>query len=118
MFRSNKQQRIEKSPKVVSIRIWLRSVQEDGCVLGKIETKTATTPRAKSRSILQTKLAALEMREHPKDVDVDVILADLPKGEQNINPTEQSVFHQVSLFWVVKLHEDVLCGQSGGIYAF
>ena len=70
------------------IRTWLRAVQEAGYVLGKIETKTTTTPRARSRSIIQAKLASLEMKAHPKDADVDVILADLPKGERNKNPND------------------------------
>ena len=28
------------------------------------------------------------MKAHPKDADVDVIIADLPKGERNRNPTD------------------------------
>ena len=63
------------------IRTWLRPVQESGYVLGKINTKTSTTPRARSSFVLQVKLAALEMKAHPKDAYIDVILADLPKGK-------------------------------------
>ena len=70
IFCSNKCQRIEKVSQGVSIRTLLREVQEAGCVLGNIKTNTATTPRDKSRSVLKVKLAALEMREHPKDVDI------------------------------------------------
>ena len=88
MFCSNKGQRIEKFLNGVSIRTCIRAVQETGYLLGKIKTKTATTPWARSRSVLQAKLAALEMKAHPKDTDVDVILADLPKGERNKNPTD------------------------------
>ena len=67
MFRSTKRQRIEKSPHGVSIRTWLRSVQEAVDVLVNIETKTATTPRAKQWFALKAKLAALEMRVHLKN---------------------------------------------------
>ena len=84
----NKGQRIEKVLKGVSINTCLRAVQEAGYLLSKIETKTATTSWARSRSVLQAKLASLEMKAHPKDADVDVILADLPKGERNKNPTD------------------------------
>ena len=88
MFFSNKRQRIEKVPKYVSIRTWLRAVQEYGYVLGKIETNIAATTRVRSRSLLHNKLAALEMKAHPMDADVNVIIADLPKGERNRNPTD------------------------------
>ena len=89
MFFYNKCQRIEKVPQCISIITWLRSVQETGCVLGNIKTKTATTPRTKSRSVLKAKLAALEMREHPKDADIEEILSVIPRGERNRNPTEK-----------------------------
>ena len=59
MICSNNSKRFEKSPQGVSITIWLRSVQEAGYVLGNIETKTVTTPRAKSRYVLKAKLASL-----------------------------------------------------------
>ena len=65
----------------MSIRTWLRSVQEDGYVLGNIETNTTTTPRAKSRSVLKFKLAALEIRAHPKNADIEEILDDMTRGE-------------------------------------
>ena len=86
MYRSNKRQRIEKVPKGVSISTWLRAVQEAGNFLVKIETNTATSPRARSRSILQDKLLALEIKALPKDADVDFLIADIPKGERNMNP--------------------------------
>ena len=76
MFCSNKRQQIKKVLKGVPIRTFLRAVQEAGYVLGKIESKTAMTPRSSSRSILQAKLAALKMKAHLKDADVDVIPAD------------------------------------------
>ena len=60
MFCSNKGQRIEKFLNGVSIRTCIRAVQETGYLLGKIKTKTSTTPWARSLSILQAKLAALE----------------------------------------------------------
>ena len=93
MYCSNKQQRIENPPKGVSIRTWLSSVQEYGYVLGKIETKTAMSPRARSWSVLQAKLLALKMKAHPKDSDFGFIISDVPKGERNRNPTE----HQYSI---------------------
>ena len=89
MFCSHKCQRIENFPQGMSIITWLRSVQQAGYFLGNIETKTATTPRAKSRSVLKVKLEALEMRAHPKDADIEKILADISRGEQNRNPTEK-----------------------------
>ena len=89
MFCSNKCQSIEIYSQGVSIRTWLRAVQLADRVLGKIETKTTTTPRAKSRSVLKSKVAALKMRSHPKDADIEEILADIPRGEQNRHPTEK-----------------------------
>ena len=70
----------------------MRSVQEDGYVLGKIVTNTATTPRASSRSVLQSKLAALDMKVHTKDADVDVILFDLTKVDHNRNLTDNQYY--------------------------
>ena len=37
-------------------------------------------------------MAALEMKAHPKDAYVNVIIADLPKGERNINPTVNNYY--------------------------
>ena len=75
MYFSNKHQHILKFPKGVSIRTWLRSVQESGYVLGKVEMNTYTSPRARSQYVLQAKLADLEIKAHPKDADFDVIIA-------------------------------------------
>ena len=86
MYHSNKQQQIEKVPKGVSIKTWLRAFQEAGYVLGKIETKTAMSLRARSRSVLQANLLALEIKAIPEDVDVSVLFADVPKGEPIRNP--------------------------------
>ena len=61
----------------------MRAVQEAGFVLGKIETKTATSPRERSSSVIQDKLLALEMKASPKDYNVDVLITYVPKGEQN-----------------------------------
>ena len=89
MFRSNKRQHIEKSPQGVFIRTWLRVVQEYGYVLVNIETNTATTPMAKSLSVMKAKLAALEIRLNLNNADIEEILDDIPRGEQNINLTEK-----------------------------
>ena len=89
MFCSNNCQRIEKVHQCVSIGTWMSSVQEACYVLENIETKTATTPRARSRSVLKAKLAALEMRSHPKDADIEEILADIPRSEKNRKPMEK-----------------------------
>ena len=59
MYCLNKRERIEQVPKCVSIKTWLRAVQEAGFVLGKIKTKTANSLRAKLRSVIQAKLLAL-----------------------------------------------------------
>ena len=98
MYRSKKIQRIEKFPKGVSIKTWLRAVQEAGFLLGKIETKTATSPRARSRSVLQVKVLAMEMKALPKDAYVDVLIADVPKGERNQNPTKNQYFIKCTSF--------------------
>ena len=88
MVRSNKRKRIEEVPHGVHLNTWLTEVQKAAFVLGKIETNKVTSPRARSRSILQAKLLALEIKALLKDANVDVLLADTPKGEQNWNPTE------------------------------
>ena len=66
---------------------WPNEVQEARYVLGKIETKTATSPRSRSRSVLQAKLLALEIKTLPKDSNVDVLISDVPQGESNRNLT-------------------------------
>ena len=88
MVRSKRRQRIEEVPHGVCLNTWLTAVQEDAVVLGKIETNKVTSSRARSRSILQAKLLALEIKALPKDANVNVLLADTPKGERNRNPTE------------------------------
>ena len=89
MIFSKNCKRIVISPQGVSIITWLRAVQEAGCVLGVIETRTSTNPREKSRSVLKAKLVALEMKANLKNADIEEILADIPRGEQNRNPTEK-----------------------------
>ena len=80
MVRSKKRQRIEKVPHGVHLNTWLTELQEDAFVLGKIETNKVTSPRARSRSILQAKLLALEIKAIPKDANVELLLANTPKG--------------------------------------
>ena len=82
-FAPKNRQRIEEAPNGVCLNTWVRAVQEAAFVLGKIETKKVTSPRARSRSILQAKLLALEIKALPKDANVGVLLANTPKGEQN-----------------------------------
>ena len=88
MLRSKKRQRIEESPHGVHLNTWFMAVQEAEFVLGKIETNKVTLPRARSRSILQAKLLALEIKALLKDSNVELLLADTPKGERNRNLTE------------------------------
>ena len=99
---SNKHQRIEKVTQGVSIRTCIRSVQESGYVLGNIETKTSPTPRENSRYVLKTRLAALDMRLHPKNADTEEILDDIPRGELNRNPTEKRYSIPCPSFGLVK----------------
>ena len=68
----------------------MRSVQEASFVLGQIDTKTATNPTVKSRYVLKSKLAVLDIRAHPNHAEIEEILADIPKGEQNRNPTDKN----------------------------
>ena len=86
--RSKKRQRIKEVPHGVHLNTWLMAVQEAAFVLGNIETNKVTSPRARSRSILQAKLLALEIKALPKDANAELLLADTPKGERNRNPTE------------------------------
>ena len=57
--------------------------------MGNIDTDKVTLPRASSRSIIQAKLLALEMKALPKNANFELLLADIPKGERNRNPTEE-----------------------------
>ena len=56
-------------------------------MLGKLGSKTALKPRVKSRSVIKMKLAVIDVQANPKNADLDEILADIPKGEINQNPT-------------------------------
>ena len=91
MVCSKKRQRIEEVPHGVCLNTWLRAVQEAAFVLGKIETKKVTSPRARSRSVLQDNLLALEIKALPKDANIDVLIADTPNGERNLNPTKNQL---------------------------
>ena len=88
MVHSKKENRIEEVPHGVKVSTWLAAVQEDKFVLGKIDTDKVTSPRARSRSIIQAKLLALEMKALPKNANVELLLTDTPKGERNWNLTE------------------------------
>ena len=88
MVRSKKKKSIEEVPHDFHLSTWLTAVQEAAFVLGKIETDKVTSPRARSRSILQAKLLALEMKALPRNANVKLLLAGTPKGERNRNPTE------------------------------
>ena len=87
MVCSKNRHRIEERPHGVRLNNLLRAMQEAAFVLGKIDTKNFTSPRARSRSIIQPKLLALEIKTLPKDANVNVLLADTPKGERNQNTT-------------------------------
>ena len=84
----NKHRRIEKVLPGVPIRKWVISVQEDGYLLGRLGSRTVSTPRVNSWSILKVKLAVLEIQADPNKADIYEILADIPKGDRNQNPTE------------------------------
>ena len=79
----------------------MRSVQEARYVLGHIDTKTATNPRVKSRYFLKAKLAVLKIRAHPNNAEIEKILDDISKGEQNRNPTEKQYSIPCPPFWLV-----------------
>ena len=91
MLCSKTRQSIEEFPDGVSLNTWVRAVQEAAFVLGKIETKKVTSPRARSWSVLQAKLLDLEIKALPKGANVDVLIADTPKGERNRNPTKNQL---------------------------
>ena len=73
------------------LNTWVRSVQEAAFVLGKIKTKKVASPRARSRSVLQARLLAVEIKALPKDANVDVLISDTPKGERNRNPKKNQL---------------------------
>ena len=56
-------------------------------MLGELGAKTASTSRLKSRSVIKAKLAVLEMQPNTKKSGIDDILADILKGDRNIDPT-------------------------------
>ena len=91
MVHSKKRQRIEELPHGVCLNTWLRSVQEAAFFLDKIETKKVTSPRARSRSVLQDKLFPLEINALPRYANINVIIANTPKGERNRNLTKNQV---------------------------
>ena len=88
MVHSKKKKRIEEVPHGFKVSTWLKAVQQAAFVLGKIETDVVTSPRARSRSIIRSKLLDLEIKALPKNANVNSLLADSPKGERNRNPTE------------------------------
>ena len=83
MICCNMCKRIEKLPLGIPIKKWVREVQEAGYVLGKLGDNTAYTPRVKSWSVFKAKLAVLEMQGDPNKADIDITLADIPKGKKN-----------------------------------
>ena len=91
-------QRIEEVPYGVCLNTWVREVQEAAFVLGNIETKTATSPSTRSRSVLQAKLLDLEIKALPKDSNVDVLISGIPKSEQNRSPTKNQLSIQCLSF--------------------
>ena len=88
MVRSKKRQRIKEAPNSVCLNTRVRAVQEAAFVFGEIETKNVASPRARSPSVLQAKLLALEIKALPKYSNVGVLIPDTPKSEQNRNPTK------------------------------
>ena len=78
MLRYKNRQGTEEVTNGVCLNTWVRAVQEAAFVLGNIEIKKVTSPRARSRSVLQAKLLALEIKALPKDANVDVLIADTP----------------------------------------
>ena len=98
MYCLNKRERIEQVPKCVSIKTWLRAVQEAGYVSGKIETKTSMSPRARLQSVFQAKLLALDMKALPEDADVDVLIVYVSKSKRNQNPTNNQYYIKCPYF--------------------
>ena len=91
MVCSKNRQRNEEAPFGVCLNTWLREAQEAAFVLENIETKKVTSPRARSRSVLQAKLLDLEIKALPKDANVYVLITDTPKGEQNRKPIKNQL---------------------------
>ena len=55
--------------------------------MGHIGFNTAMKSRVKSRSGLKEKLDIIDMKANPNRAEIDEILANIPKGERNRNPT-------------------------------
>ena len=99
-----------------SARVWV--------CLGENKTRTATSPRARSRYVLQSKLLALDMKAIPKDANAHVLIANVPKGERNRNITEKQYSIQcpsyglsscTETFCVAKKWWDIRFKNSNGI---
>ena len=58
-------------------------------MLGRISSKTASSSRVKSRSVLKAKLSTLDIQSDPKKSDIYEILSDIPKGDINQNQMER-----------------------------
>ena len=90
MVCSKKRKSIDMSPMVcVSIHGWVKC-KRLRLSWARLRPKKVTPPRARSRSVLQAKLLELEIKALLKDANVDVLIANTPKGEQNRNPTKKS----------------------------
>ena len=114
MYCSNKRQRIEQVLNVLSLNKWVITVKEAGFVLGKIERKTATSPSTSSRSVLQANLLALEMKALLKDANIDVLITNVPKGEQNRNPIKKNIPFSVHLMVYPVAQRRSVLRRSGG----
>ena len=66
--------------------------------MGKIETDVVTSSRARSRSNIRDKLFDLELKALLKNAYVNCLLANNPKGEHNLNPTEDQELIQCPSF--------------------
>ena len=117
MYLSNNIQRMEGVPDGVFIKTWVRAVQEAGFVLGKTKTRTATSPRARSRYVLQPKLLALDMKAITKDANVHVLIADVPKVEQNRIMTKKHIPFSVHLMVYPVAQRRSVLPRSGGTSA-
>ena len=62
-------------------------MQKSGYILGCLGAKIALTSTVKPWSVLKETLAVIEMQAHPNNAEIDEILADIPKGDRNRNPT-------------------------------
>ena len=83
MFFCNINKRIYKLPPCVPIRKWVILVKDHGSVLEYMGYNTASTSRVKYRSVLKAKLEVYETKESSTKYDIEMIPADVPKGEKN-----------------------------------